>query len=77
MGAMRFVYMAKADAQVRWFNVSTAEPAVCAPVNLCRQLFLRCVRALSEARSALALRPERVAVSRTVGIRVELGYTNS
>ena len=32
---------------------------------------------LSEARSALALRPGRIAVSRTVRIRVELGYTNS
>ena len=60
--------MAKADAQVRWFNLSTAEPAVCAPVNLCRQLFLRCVRALSEARSALALRPEHVAVLRCCGV---------
>ena len=34
MGVMRFVYMAKADARFRLLKVSTAESAVCAPVNL-------------------------------------------
>ena len=34
MGVMRIAYMAKADARFSWLNVSAAESAVCAPVNL-------------------------------------------
>ena len=52
--------MAKADARFKWINVSTAESAVRAPVNLGRHVFLHCIRELSEARGALALRPEHL-----------------
>ena len=34
VGVVRFVYTAKAEARFRWLNVSTAESAVCSPVNL-------------------------------------------
>ena len=76
MGVMRFVYMAKAAVRFRSLTVSIAESAVCAPLHLRRHVFLHCVRELSEARSALALRPEHVAVLRMLRITGERGCTN-
>ena len=51
MGVVSFVFMAKADdARFQYLNVSNAESAVCAPLNLRRRVFLHGVRQLSEVR---------------------------